>query len=501
MDQQTQSGTIAPLFSIIIPLDDTRGQWERSWLGWQSQTLDKADYEIILIVPPNFPKQDELSALVGSNARLEYATHLHDIGLCAVGAERARGKYLLLTESHCWPEPDVLELCLQAFRDNPDWAGLSCRSVPVVHNRLSQAEADMYQADIEFGMKVHPWLKLLDQCFVTRREVYEQCGGLRAEFGHFAEWVLAAVYYALGHKIGYLDEARFHHYYVGAVGDLKTFTLDFVQGEIRYFSQGLHEPGSDLLEVPPEWICQDNFNPDMARGILRMTTWDVLAAGMMSSGSTQRLLAIGRWASPAIFGDGLARGASIAAAVYARLVLTLVRLAGSRESIAGWLKRYIAALIRYQRLASIRTLQAKGASATARNKIAPLGTPVRVQTGFYPLERQQDRAFRWSETEAAIQIRADSGPSTIRLVCLPVRQPLDKIDLRFYLDERRIPDDAVSKRADGCEIQFDLPPSGTVRLGWVCRPFHAVADPRRLGLPIMHVEVISHSRSGQSNKL
>jgi hypothetical protein len=68
LDQQTQSATIAPLFSIIIPLNDTRDQWERSWLGWQSQTLDKAAYEIILIVPPDFPKHDELRALVGSRA-------------------------------------------------------------------------------------------------------------------------------------------------------------------------------------------------------------------------------------------------------------------------------------------------------------------------------------------------------------------------------------------------------------------------------------------------
>jgi hypothetical protein len=29
----------------------------------------------------------------------------------------------------------------------------------------------MYQADIEFGMKQHPWRKVLDQCSVTRRDV------------------------------------------------------------------------------------------------------------------------------------------------------------------------------------------------------------------------------------------------------------------------------------------------------------------------------------------
>lgn len=32
----------SPLFSIIIPLESHRGQWELSWLGWTSQTADKS---------------------------------------------------------------------------------------------------------------------------------------------------------------------------------------------------------------------------------------------------------------------------------------------------------------------------------------------------------------------------------------------------------------------------------------------------------------------------
>lgn len=257
-----------PLFSVIIPLEYHRGQWERSWLGWTSQTLDKSAFEIILVVPPDFPHREELSALAGSAARIEFADRSHDIGLCAIGAAKAQGKYLFFTESHCWPEPDVLELCSQAVRDHPDWAGFSCKSLPICHNRPSEAEADMYQSDIEFGMLEHPWRKVLDQCFVTRRDVYEECGGLRAELGHFAEWVLAAAYHARGHKIGYLEQARFHHYYIGDVDELKVFTLDFVRGEIGYLSEGSSEPGHELLEAPPEWSCQDNFDCEMARSIV-----------------------------------------------------------------------------------------------------------------------------------------------------------------------------------------------------------------------------------------
>ncbi|NYG45035.1 hypothetical protein GGD67_002483 [Bradyrhizobium sp. IAR9] len=255
----------SPLFSIIIPLEYHRGQWEQSWLGWTSQTADKSLYEIILVVPPDFKTREALKALAGDEARLEFTDSEHDIGLCAFGATKARGSYLFFTESHCWPAPDVIELCIRAIEAHPEWAGFSCHSVPICHNRLSVAEAAMYQADIEFGMKRHPWRKVLDQCFVTRRDVYWECGGLREELGHFAEWVLAAAYHARGHTIGYLQEARFHHYYIGKIGELKTFTLDFVRGEIRYLGEAHRDPGSELLEVPTEWSKRDDFDTALAR--------------------------------------------------------------------------------------------------------------------------------------------------------------------------------------------------------------------------------------------
>ncbi len=130
-DDETPPQPIAPLFSVIIPLEFHRGQWGRAWQGWQSQTLDRAGFEIILVVPPDFPDRDKLAEL-GDLARLEYSHHSHDIGLCAAGAAKARGKFLFFTESHCWPEPDVLELCLQAFhaiRTGPDFPASRYASV------------------------------------------------------------------------------------------------------------------------------------------------------------------------------------------------------------------------------------------------------------------------------------------------------------------------------------------------------------------------------------
>ena len=293
-----------PLISVIVPLEYHRGQWERCWLGWQAQTVAKSQYETILVVPPDFPEREKLPALLGPRDRLEYSNEQHDIGLCAIGAARAHGQYLFFTELHCWPEPDVLEKCLQAFTTHPEWVAYSCQSIRITHNRLSNAEADMYDADIEFGMKRHPWRKVLDQCFVTRRDVYDQCGGLKSELGHFAEWVLAANYAGLGYKIGYVPEARLHHYYIGELAELRTFTRDFITGEMRYFAKDTYGPGGHLLEVPNEWICQGNWDRRLAQKLLRISMYDILVPSV--SRLKQPLLFLRtptRWLMPAIGGE------------------------------------------------------------------------------------------------------------------------------------------------------------------------------------------------------
>jgi len=158
-------------------------------------------------------------------------------------------------------EADVLTLCLQAFREHADWAGMSCSSVRVCHNRLSCGEADMYDADIAYGMTFMPWRKVLDQCFVTRREAYEACGGFEPELGHFAEWVLAARYARAATRSAIFRKPVCITTTSASSAELKTFTLDFVAGEIRYFGRNSREPCSELLEAPPEWACRDNSNP------------------------------------------------------------------------------------------------------------------------------------------------------------------------------------------------------------------------------------------------
>jgi len=491
-----------PLFSVIVPLEYHRGQWERCWLGWQAQTLPKSQYEMILVVPPDFPEREKLPALLGPRDRLEYSTERHDIGLCAVGAARAQGQFLFFTESHCWPEPDVLEKCLHAFTTHPEWAAFSCQSIRITHNRLSNAEADMYEADIEYGLKVHPWRKVLDQCFVTRRDSYEQCGGLKSELGHFAEWLLAANYSELGHKIGYVPEARLHHYYVGQLAELRTFTRDFITGEMRYFAKETHEPGRHLLEVPPEWICQGSWDRCLAQSLLRIAMHDMLAPSAARP-RRPRMFArtLARWLMPAIVGEVAARARAAVKVWWALAVAKLASFVGSKARLSAAFKSYVAALIDHQRLECIkseRRARAKTAGNPQGDRAAGWNVFAPENAGFYPIETSQETKFRWSETAAIMPAWMPAGQHRICIECLPVRSLTHGADLRFYLDERPLSAPDVSIGPDTIEIKIDLAQSRHSMLAWTCLPFSATGDRRRLGLPVKRIVWNSGPQSSAS---
>ena len=226
---------------------------------------------------------------------------------------------------------------------------------------------------------------------------------------------------------------------------------------------------------------------------------DMLTSPAGNGRSKQAIWALGRWASPAIFGDGLVRAEAAAVAVYAYLDAALAAVIGSRQRLGVVFKRFIAALIRYQRLRCIRAerLSRRGGTRDAMTG-SDDGAVILDQTGFYPLEKFDGRSFRWSETAAAVRLRVNDGDTSIRIKCAPVRHLADGIDLRFYLDGRRVPHSTITVDLDRFEIRIDLSQSGTYRLGWICRPFEAKADPRHLGLPVVGFELVTRSSKGMA---
>jgi hypothetical protein len=349
----------------------------------------------------------------------------------------------------------------------------------------------MYDADIEYGMKIHPWRKVLDQCFVTRRDIYDECGGLKSELGHFAEWALAANYFVLGHKIGYVPEAHLHHYYIGRLDELRTFTRDFITGEMRYFASKMQEPGGQLLDVPPEWICQGSWDRRLAQSLLQIAVHDMLTPSAARLRRPRMLVrSFVRWLMPAIVGEGAARFGAAVKVSRALAVARLATLVGSKAWLSTAFRNYVAALINHQRLDCVkaeRRVRIKTAGNPQGDRAAGWNVLAPENAGFYPIEIFQGTKFRWSETAAIMPGWVSAGHHRIRIECLPVRSLTQGADLRFYFNERPLAPEDVSIREESITIKLDVAQSRQSTLAWTCLPFPAVNDRRWLGIAVKRI--------------
>ena len=277
-------------FSIIIPLEFHRGLSGRCIEGWsRCQTYPRDRFQIIVVAPDTCSDRElqDIRALLQPQDSLLTRPHHHDMPLMADGAREARGANLFFTEAHCLPNPETLEQAAAVLLEEPGWAGFSCRSIPITHNLLSEIEAEMYDAHIKENMTRHPWLKVLDQCLVLRREAYLSCGGIEPEYGHFAEWVIAARLHQSRNVIGYHTTPAIRHYYIGKLADLEEFTEDFSRGEMRFQTRGMRNDCRGLFPLPHE----------LAVGRARCPGCAAALCGMLLRDLGQRLAGPGRLAA------------------------------------------------------------------------------------------------------------------------------------------------------------------------------------------------------------
>lgn len=246
---------MVPRISVIIPLEYHRGMAEACIRGWVAeQDYPRHLYRVLIGVPSDFDR-DELqeirSILTDDDLFLEFDQQ-HDMTLIENVACQADTGLLLFSESHCIPETDALSYLVGVADARPDWAAFSAPTHGLTSNLLSRIECDIYSKDIRGKLQSHDWLRVLDQCFVIRREAYDAVGGFRGEFGHFAEWLFAATMRTLGLTLGVADRAVVKHGYIGEYDDLESFTVDFAYGQIKYLHENSEEPAATLFPAIPE---------------------------------------------------------------------------------------------------------------------------------------------------------------------------------------------------------------------------------------------------------
>ncbi len=350
-----------PSFSVIVPLEFHRGKAEECVRGWcRAQTYPRELFEVLLLAPEGFPvaELDALRPLLTSRDRLLLLPGCHDMALCVEGAKVASGDVLFFTEAHCWPDPDVLARSAEALAAHPEWAGFSCRSIPVTKNRLSVVEAEMYEADIEYGMTKHPWRKILDQCFVVRRGPYFEAGGFDATFGHFAEWLLAARFYQRRFAIGYWPAARIHHHYVGRVRIWKEFLEDFVSGQFDFVSRCGSDPVACLFDPVYEWEERSRWHAPSARRRVKELLGEMARSrAERSRGRAALATRLLRYLPAAASGTEIERLAFVLRACLIRLLLVPATRLTSGTRLRRVMMAYCGALTRARRLKLLAELR------------------------------------------------------------------------------------------------------------------------------------------------
>jgi hypothetical protein len=505
-----EPGTTAPRFSVIIPLEEHRGQAVPCVRAWaDQQDFPRQQFELVIASPPDYPpaELEELLSLLARHDRLLHLAHHHDMNLCAEAAEAARGEWLFFTESHCLPEPQTLARADEAARLNPEWAGFSCRSVPITENLLSKIEAESYGRDIQFGMTEHPWRKVLDHCFVVRKRAYFEAGGFDPSFGHFAEWLIAARFHALGLTIGYAQEARIHHVYRGKFDEWRRFTADFVEGQMRYAALEPADPLVTMFDEVPEWSMRHQLDRAVALRVCRMLLRDLQRSiGLRSAGSLgPRSLWPSTWPWNVLRGwlwRAAAGQSSLLIPAHfrrlsARVALQMHLLLGNRSGAEEALAKCCAAIATVERTKFLRRwVREESNNATGLpTEWATVG-PVGVWkpgllaenrgVGFHLAPGEGVEAIRWSEPAAFVELTLRAGRYEIELKWL--FRPLMRGGslLNFYLDERPLATEDVRILDDRALLEVEIPDSSGApsRIGWVCSAHHALGDHRTLGLPV-----------------
>jgi hypothetical protein len=476
---------------VVIPLEFHRGQIEECLESWASgQSFARDRYEIVAAACRSSLDEATLSRLRGVLAesdRLLLLDEPHDMPLCAQAAAVARGEVLVFTESHCHPRHDLLAVADGALRAQPELAGFSGRSRRLTHNRLSVVEADLYEADIRYGMEEHPWRKILDQLFVVRAAAYDDAGGFCGELGHFAEWHLAARMHQRGHRVGFVPEAEVGHRYVGDWRELVEFSADFARGELRFHHRYTADACRSYFATPREWAARQAWRPHLARAAA------VLARRARSrrrafwpAELVRRLRLRARWAARARLGPRAALGSAQLRFGAALLLLRLVvGLGASGQLLRLALVRLVDATVRRERWRYVGAWL----TATARLARAAVPRPVPlswqpdederwVTVGFHEVEDWQGHRFRWSEPVGLVEVVLAPGSYRFTLSWLPIR-PLE--NLVIYLDEAPV---AAATSGFQASATLRLAVARAVRFSWTCEPWAPTRDRRLLGLPV-----------------
>jgi hypothetical protein len=148
---------------------------------------------------------------------------------------------------------------------------------------------------------------------------------------------------------------------------------------------------------------------------------------------------------------------------------------------------YQAALVRQRRLRLI-ALFGKARIVPNRHRSLHFGDPnsATAIAGFHAIETFGGAKFRWSRASAAVEIKLPAGQFHLQLDCLPIGLRLQESQVRFFFNERLVPQSKVAIGTDRIVVSVKTRRAGWFRLAWICLPtIEQEGIKRALGLALI----------------
>lgn len=482
-----------PRLSVILPLLDARGRAREAIRSWSAgQDMPRGDLELVVLSDGrDRAVLDAVSPLLAPHDQLVVAPGNTLMALYALGARRARGDILLVTEAHCEAEANAASATWAHFAAHAvDAVSLGCYSRS--RKPLARMEDRLFALDVAWRKANAPWNRLFLRGCAIRREAYLAAGGLQAELGFFAEPALADALHRRGAKTGAVPEARILHH--------NTSTLREVYDAVRNYARGqcavrATMPGAEFdarFGRLPEWPHYGNAATRFARA--------AFADGLRicigpSSGPARRPAAAGlaRLGAAAIFG----RRGAIAAAFF-RMSAAILRTWLWRRHDARLERAYLDTHRRMAAWLRLRWL-ARNAPAIPLPPLGPgrTGAADLVEErvfGFHLPEIFAGAPFRWMQPRALIPLALAPGRYRVVLETRGVRPGLRAGDVAAAFNGRLVAAAALAIGDTAVTIELDVAerdagPQRLLLLATRLGPPPGSTDTRALGLPVFALAI------------
>lgn len=477
------AGPSGPLVSVVVSMGDHRGDPARCVRAWtQEQTFPRDRFEVIVASDGKSPDElEKVRRVLGPTDRVVHVPTDSESAPWAEGARHARGRWLYFAEAHSYGEPECLEEMVR-YLVTEGHPGASSRSLDAGDALTARLEGQLYERVSAQRLGGDHWSKLFLRGAALERDVYHRVGGLRGDYGLFAEPLLAARLHRAGYRLGHARRSIVRHWNASSFGQLEDHIRDYASCECAFRLADPDPAWDAYFGAPPEWTGGGRTDPVLARVEARVR----LKALLRGEGSVRELanllpacaLGGGRWRWPAAAGRALRR-----------LRVHLMRAGEARtDAFANWWQRAAAGA----RLDFVTRLGARAVEPRDAAHIDELPAPLLV--GFHPLERYAGRPFRWSEPLAHVKLALPPGERVVELVTRDLRPALA---LEAFVNGRRAPveDRAAKEGAIRVTVRASARRAGLQYLTLKCAPWSPAGDPRALGLPLFGLRRAGEQRS------